>query len=169
MACNTLYLQGTHGSPMEDEREAEIMRKYDGLSVHDRNLDQWKLDFTAAMEAYEEKLYMSGTTNVNETQICDGADELRADLANVQAKAEQKQSGIELLQLQLEELEKLLNDTRFHGITGLKTALQTYIDDHKNDNSDDLATLQTELEDIAAKSAQIGTYNCPLYKSTLKK
>jgi len=160
LACSAMMGQ-THGSPM-DEREAEFMRKYDGLTVHDRNLTTWKLEYAAKIAAYKAKLYESGTTNtVNQTEMCDNTQELREDITSLEIAIGNKESGLVSKNTQLGQLQAILDNPSFVAITGLKEVLQGYIDTHKTQNDADLVTLGTEKNEIRTLETQIDSYSCP--------
>jgi len=105
-------------------------------------------------------LYESGTT-VDQAQMCDNTQDLRDELAKVQAAIIQKKAGITAKQKQLNQLQDILDDEEFATVTGLKEVLQSYITDHKAENDEDLAILATEETEVGDFQTQIDTYSCP--------
>jgi len=138
------------------------MRKYDGLSVYDRNLATWKSEYATKIAAYKLKLYTdSSETTIDEAQMCDGTQELQDDLTDLQTAITNKELGLNAKNDQLVQLQAILDDPDFDGITGLKEVLQSYITDHKASNDIDLAILATEKTEIEPYQSQIDTYPCP--------
>ena len=90
LTLHDLSLQASHGIPLEDFREPEIVRKIDDLKESDRNVDAWFSDFDAEMSDYNDLLWDNGNINgtVNETSMCDYPNDLRAQLDSVRAKIE---------------------------------------------------------------------------------
>ena len=73
----------------------------------------------------------------------------------------QVEGGINLTTQQLDELDDLINHDDYVNVTGLKEAIQTYVEQHRDDNDADLARLQAEKATVDELESDIDNYDCP--------
>ena len=69
--------------------------------------------------------------------------------------------GINLTTKQLDLLDDLINNPIYVNVTGLKEAIQSYVNQHRAENQADLARLQAEMAKVDTLESDIDAYDCP--------
>lgn len=94
------------------DRAADMMAMLKIVDVTDRNYKSWWATFTTLLQAYELKI-------TDESLFCSSWDTLSADLTVLDEKVTLVQDGLESLEAQLEAIEKILEEAKIGGQTGL--------------------------------------------------